>query len=190
MRPAIAKLLLTDEEEIGYCSRMVGIVTPEESGIVSALDAIPQSLESVPEPPPVLTAPPLPDGPVLFFDGICGFCNGWVDFFLSRDPQGKLRFAPLQGETATRLVAADDIAALKSMVLWTPTGVYKSTAAVVRIFWLLGGVWSVFGTLIWLIPRPVRELGYRIIATNRYRIAGKKETCRMPTPAERARFLP
>ncbi len=169
---------------------MVDVITPEEGGVVPALDAVPQSLEASPSPPPALVDALLPDGPVLFFDGICGFCNGWVDFFLSRDPRGSLKFAPLQGETAARLIDADDIAALKSMVLWTPTGVYKSTSAVVRVFWLLGGVWSVFGTLLWLIPRPLRELGYRIIATNRYRIAGKKETCRMPTPAERARFLP
>ena len=157
---------------------------------VSARDAVPQTLNELPSHPSAIDAELFPQGPVLFFDGICGFCNGWVDFFLSRDPGGSLKFAPLQGETAAQLIDADDIAVLKSMVLWTPAGVYKGTSAVVRVFWLLGGVWSVFGTLIWLIPRPLRELGYQLIATNRYRIAGKKETCRMPTPAERARFLP
>jgi predicted DCC family thiol-disulfide oxidoreductase YuxK len=155
-----------------------------------ALDAVVQAPQSSLHDAVAPAAAALPDGPVLFFDGVCGFCNGWVDFFLSRDRTGSLKFAPLQGTTAAQLVRADDIAALKSLVLWTPAGVFRSTAAVVRVFWLLGGVWSVCGTLIWLIPGPLRELGYRIIAANRYRIAGKKETCRMPTPAERARFLP
>lgn len=131
-----------------------------------------------------------PEGPVVFFDGVCGFCNRSVDFVLSRDRAGRIRFAPLQGETAQRLLSPADVANLNSLVLWTPAGAYRRTAAVCRILWLLGGGWAICGTLLWLIPRPLRDLGYALIARNRYRLFGRKETCRLPTPAERARFLP
>jgi predicted DCC family thiol-disulfide oxidoreductase YuxK len=56
--------------------------------------------------------------------------------------------------------------------------------------WRVGGLWTVAGTALWLIPLPLRDLGYNIIARIRYRLFGKRETCRIPTPAERARFLP
>ncbi len=125
----------------------------------------------------------------VFFDGVCGFCNVWVDFLMRRDPSSRLRFAPLQGETARTRLNPADVENLHSLVFWTSRGCYRKTSAVVRIGWTLGGVWSVLATLLWLIPRPLRDLGYALIARNRYRIFGKKETCRLPTPAERARFL-
>jgi predicted DCC family thiol-disulfide oxidoreductase YuxK len=46
------------------------------------------------------------------------------------------------------------------------------------------------GTLLWVIPLPLRNLGYRLIARFRYMLFGKHEACRLPTPAERDRFLP
>ncbi|MDX1968908.1 MAG: DCC1-like thiol-disulfide oxidoreductase family protein [Planctomycetaceae bacterium] len=132
----------------------------------------------------------LPQRPIVFFDGVCGFCNFWVDFVLSRDPDGKLMFAPLQGVTAEQLLPTEDREQLHSLVLWTPRLSYRRTCAVVRILWTLGGVWWLFGWLLWMIPRPLRNLGYYVVARNRYRIFGKKDACRMPTAAERSRFLP
>lgn len=126
---------------------------------------------------------------IVFFDGVCGFCNAWVDFWIQRDPQNRLKFAPLQGETARMRLNVADVENLNSLVFSTPRGVYRKTSAVVRIGWTLGGVWSVLATMLWLIPRPLRDVGYAFIAHNRYRFFGKKETCRLPTPAERARFL-
>ncbi len=132
----------------------------------------------------------LPQRPIVFFDGVCGFCNYWVDFILARDPEGKMVFAPLQGVTAGQLLPTALRENLNSLVFWTPQRAYDQTSAIVRILWLLGGFWGVLGTVLWLIPRPLRNWGYRLIARNRYRIAGKKEACRMPTPAERSRLLP
>lgn len=127
---------------------------------------------------------------IVFFDGVCGFCNAWVDFWLRRDRRERLRFAPLQGETARARLNPADVVNLHSLVFWTPRGCYRRTTAVVHIGWTLGGFWSLLATLLWLIPRPLRDAGYALIARNRYRFFGKKETCRLPTPAERARFLP
>lgn len=127
---------------------------------------------------------------IVFFDGVCGFCNASVDFVLSRDRQEKFRFAPLQGETARQLLAAADTQNLHTLVLWVDGSTYRRTAAVVRILWHLGWSWRILGALLWLIPWPLRDVGYVLVARNRYRLFGRKDTCRMPTPAERARFLP
>lgn len=131
----------------------------------------------------------VPQRPIVFFDGVCGFCNFWVDFLIARDPDGLFAFAPLQGETARQLLPAAD-QNLDSLVLWTPARVDRKSGAVVRILWRLGGGWRVLGGLIWLIPLPLRNLGYDLIARNRYRLFGKKDVCRMPTPEERTRLLP
>lgn len=134
---------------------------------------------------------------VLFFDGVCGLCNCFVNFVLSRDRRGAIRFAPLQGDTAKLRPNAESrepkaVGSNFSTVIWSDLHAveFLRSAAAVRVLWQLGGVWWLIGWLLWLIPLPLRDLGYRIIAANRYRLFGKKETCRIPTPAERARFLP
>jgi predicted DCC family thiol-disulfide oxidoreductase YuxK len=132
----------------------------------------------------------VPQRPIVFFDGVCGFCNAGVDFLITRDPDGHLAFAPLQGETARQLLPEADRVSLHSLVLWTPTRLYRKSAAVVRILWTLGSGWAVLGGLLWAIPWPLRDAGYNLVARNRYRLFGKKDVCRMPTPAERTRMLP
>ena len=128
--------------------------------------------------------------PILFFDGVCGLCNRFVDFVLRHERSPILRFAPLQGEAALELLEADDIGQLKTVVLHDGRRTFRRSPAVVRILWLMGGVWSLAGTLLWLVPLPIRDLGYRLLSTFRYRLFGKKESCRLPTPDERNRFLP
>ena len=130
------------------------------------------------------------DTPVLFFDGVCGLCNRFVDFILRHDRRGALRLAPLQGATAESLSSADDRESLSSVVLQDGDRSFRRSAAVVRVLWRLGVFWKVAGTLMWLVPLPLRDLGYKLVAGNRYRLFGKKETCRMPTPEERDRLLP
>jgi predicted DCC family thiol-disulfide oxidoreductase YuxK len=128
--------------------------------------------------------------PIVFFDGVCGLCNRFVDFVLPRDRREVFRFAPLQGETARRLIDRADIDSLKSILLCDGRGVHRQSTAVVRILYRLGGVWKVIAVALWLIPRPIRDLGYKLIARSRYRLFGKREACRLPTPDERRRFLP
>lgn len=128
--------------------------------------------------------------PIVFFDGVCGMCNHLVDFILKRDHQGRILLAPLQGETAKSLLLPRDRGNLKSLILRKDGRWYRRSPAAVRILWTLGGAWSVLGWLLWLIPLPLRDLGYRIVAGLRYRLFGKKETCRLPTPEERGRLLP
>ena len=127
---------------------------------------------------------------VVFFDGVCGLCNVSVDFILARDTHQRFRFAPLQGETARQALPSADRERLDTLVLLTASGTYRRSAAVVRILWRLPGVWPILGALLWVIPGPLRDLGYRIVSANRLRWFGKKETCRLPTPEERERFPP
>lgn len=127
--------------------------------------------------------------PIVFFDGVCGLCNSSVDFVLRHDRRGRLRFAPLQGEMAARLLPAADRENLGSLVLWSEGHTFRRSTAVVRILWQLGGFWTIPAACLWLIPAPLRNGGYRLVAALRYRLFGKKETCRLPTPEERGRFL-
>ena len=129
-------------------------------------------------------------GSVVFFDGVCGLCNVSVDFILARDTRQRFQFAPLQGETARRVLPPADLEHLDTMILLTAAGNYRRSAAVVRILWGLPGIWPVIGALLWMIPWPLRDVGYRIVSANRLAWFGKKETCRLPTPEERERFLP
>ncbi len=127
---------------------------------------------------------------ILFFDGVCGLCNWSVDFVLIRDRRGLFQFAPLQGETARTLLSATDATDLNTVVLWVNGRSYRKSSAVVRVLSRLDFCWQVVGWLIWLIPMPLRNLGYSLVARYRYRLFGKKETCRLPAADERLRFLP
>jgi predicted DCC family thiol-disulfide oxidoreductase YuxK len=127
--------------------------------------------------------------PIIFFDGVCGLCNRFIDFVIARDRAGLFRFATLQGETARERLPEADLD-LNTMVLWEEQGILRKSTAAARILTRLGGVWGWCGTALRLVPRPLRDVGYSFVARNRYRIFGKKVTCRMPSAAERARFLP
>ena len=129
------------------------------------------------------------DHPTVFFDGVCGLCNHSVNWLLARDPERRLRFAPLQGTTAAQTLDAEIRNRLDTIVFVRDCETYTRTAAVSRILMTLGGRWRVLGGLLWIVPSPIRDLGYRIVSRLRYRMFGKHESCRLPTPQERAVFL-
>ncbi len=127
--------------------------------------------------------------PTVYFDGVCGLCNRFVDLLLRADRHARFRLAPLQGETARVRLSADEVRDLPSIVLEDDTGRYRASDAVLRILARLGGVWWIMSWLR-ILPRPVREGVYRVVADHRYQWFGKRDTCRLPTASERARFLP
>ncbi|RMG35272.1 MAG: DUF393 domain-containing protein [Planctomycetota bacterium] len=129
-------------------------------------------------------------GPIVFFDGECGLCHRTVDFALRRDRNGRLWFAPLQGSTAEALLPVETRRDLDSVVFWRNGCGYSRSAAVVALLWTLGGIWRVVAAVLWCVPRPLRDLGYRWVARNRFRWFGRREACRLPRPEERERFLP
>ena len=128
---------------------------------------------------------------IIFFDGVCGMCNQSVDFVIRFDKKNQFLFAPIQGTTAQEhLDKLPDDPKLWSMVLMDEEKIqYIGADAVLEIYRRLGGIWRVF-SLARFIPRCIRNPIYRFIARNRYRIAGKKETCRLVSSEERQLFLP
>ena len=129
------------------------------------------------------------DQRIVFFDGVCGLCNHTVNFFLRHDVHGRLKFAPLQGRTAEAVVPSAFRDRLDTMMYSREGQLLCRSAAMVRILRDLGGVWRLLGAVLWIIPAPFRDLGYRCVAAMRYRLFGRHETCRIPTPEERVRFL-
>ena len=129
-------------------------------------------------------------GSMIFFDGVCGLCNATVDFVLRHDTQAVFQFSPLQGQTARESLPADLRERLDTLVLQSDRGTYVRSAAVVRILWGLKGLWWFWGCMLWLVPLPLRDLGYRVVSANRIRWFGRKETCRIPSMEERDRFQP
>lgn len=128
------------------------------------------------------------DRQIVFFDGVCNLCNGFVDFLVRRDTEHLFDFAPLQGTNAKRLLPAEMPAQLRSVVLWSQGEVNEKSDAALMILSQLGGLWGAL-RIFWIFPKWLRDPFYDLIAKNRYRLFGKRETCRLPTPAERARFL-
>lgn len=128
--------------------------------------------------------------PILFFDGVCGLCNRSVDFLLRTDKKDSFRFAPLQGETAQRMLPPlTEDSETWSVLYLDEHGLHDQSDVTIQVCRRLGGLWSLVG-LLRIIPKAVRNVGYRWIARNRYSWFGKHDTCRLPTPEEQARFLP
>jgi predicted DCC family thiol-disulfide oxidoreductase YuxK len=128
--------------------------------------------------------------PIILFDGVCNLCNGSVKFILKRDEAGLFRFAPLQSQAghAEQKRLGLDADAMPSVVLVEGDRSSIRSTAALRIARLLGWPYKVLYPLI-LLPKPLRDLGYDLIAANRYLIFGKRGACMLPTPETRARFL-
>lgn len=126
--------------------------------------------------------------PIVFFDGVCGLCNTMVDFFIRKDKKRRLLFAPMQGSTARGILSDEEITLLNSFVLFEGGKKYYKSAAALRIYGKLGGLWPLMKVFI-VVPRFIRDSVYNIVAQHRYDWFGKKETCRIPTLEERGVIL-
>ena len=126
--------------------------------------------------------------PILFFDGICGLCNGFIDFLLQEERIPVYKFSPLQGKAAAHYLNETQQTQLDSLIIWRDNTILLKSSATLKCLVDLGGIWGLF-RVFYLIPAPVRDGFYDFIASNRYKIFGKRETCRLPTPEEKNRFL-
>ena len=133
--------------------------------------------------------PKLP-GPVVFFDGVCGGCNRFVDFIMAADRRGEMLFSPAQGETAGKLgLFPGEDPEDWAIAYVDESGIHEGADAVFAIFRRLGGLWRL-AALFGYLPGFVNEFFYRAVARRRYRVFGRRAECRVPSPKERARFLP
>ncbi len=131
---------------------------------------------------------------MLFYDGHCGLCHGFVQFVVKSDHAGTaFRFAPLQGTTFETLVSAERRAQLPdSIVVLTREGnLLARSDAVVYVLRRLGGGWKIAAGALAVIPRALRDAGYNFVARIRYSIFGKRDDlCPIMPPDLRARFDP
>jgi predicted DCC family thiol-disulfide oxidoreductase YuxK len=128
--------------------------------------------------------------PIVLFDGVCNLCSGAVQFIIRRDPEGRFRFASLQSPLGEELLArfGIDPRLIDSVILVEGDRWSKESDAALRVARGMSGAWRMLWALR-VIPRPLRDGLYRLIARNRYRWFGKQETCWLPTPELRGRFL-
>lgn len=129
--------------------------------------------------------------PVILYDGVCGLCDRFVQFVITRDPSAKIRLAALQSESAKVLLQKFQLPAtvLSTVVLIEEEKSYVKSAAVLRSLSYLGGAWKFF-TILRIIPPPISDFVYDFVARNRYRWFGKFDACIIPSPEIRSRFLP
>jgi predicted DCC family thiol-disulfide oxidoreductase YuxK len=127
---------------------------------------------------------------VVLFDGVCNMCNRSVQFIIARDPALHFRFAGLESEAARRVLGESAAGGPlpDSMALIDQGRVYARSTAALRIARRLSFPWPLVYALI-VVPRPLRDLFYDVIARNRYRWFGKRDACLIPTPELRKRFL-
>ncbi|BDH61240.1 hypothetical protein MTP04_13700 [Lysinibacillus sp. PLM2] len=127
---------------------------------------------------------------IVLFDGECNFCDKSVQFIIKRDPQGKFKFASLQSTIGQDILNKFGLrnTIINSLVLIENDQYYIKSTAALRICKSLKGPWKLASILI-LVPRPIRDYFYSIIAKNRYKWFGKKDLCLLPSKEIRDRFL-
>jgi predicted DCC family thiol-disulfide oxidoreductase YuxK len=116
---------------------------------------------------------------IVLFDGDCAYCNGWVRWISKRDKRKRFRFVAIESEEGKALRAQHRVPAdLESMVLIRNGGAHVKSSAAWRIFTELPG-WGWAGALLAVVPKPLRNWGYDLIARNRHRL-GMKDSCELP----------
>ncbi len=130
---------------------------------------------------------------IVFFDGHCGLCHGSVKFALKHDKKGLLKFTSLHSDFAKEHLPSSLKPANEgefTTILFLQDGVfYNKSRAIIEILSNLGGVWKLWGLILFLIPFFIRDFGYEIISLLRFKMFGRLDVCPMPEPHYRSRFI-
>jgi predicted DCC family thiol-disulfide oxidoreductase YuxK len=128
---------------------------------------------------------------IILFDGVCNFCNSSINFVIDRDYKNTFKFAPLQSDVASKLLTINNMKSMKmdSIILIEGNKIYTKSTAALRIAKNLSGAWFLLYYIFIPFPSFIRDFFYDIIARNRYKIFGKSEECRIPTPELKSKFL-
>jgi predicted DCC family thiol-disulfide oxidoreductase YuxK len=136
-----------------------------------------------------------PSGPleatgIVLFDGTCAFCEGSVKFIARRDPAGHFRYGASQSPEAAGLLTTYGLTreTARSLILIENGRVYLRSTAALRIAARMTFPWSLLRVCL-LVPRPLRDGIYRIVATIRHRLAGSSDACEIPPPEIRSRMI-
>jgi len=132
----------------------------------------------------------LQDHSIILFDGVCNFCNYWVNFTIERDEKSIFKFAPLQSEQGQILLQQYNLSPTNfdSFILIRGENVYVKSTAALMISKTLSGPAKMLYSFIFL-PKFLRDFIYDLVAKNRYKLFGKRDVCRVPTEAEKTKFL-
>ncbi|AKQ46908.1 hypothetical protein TH63_16745 [Rufibacter radiotolerans] len=132
----------------------------------------------------------LPSSATILFDGVCNLCNGFVQFVITHDPKGHFKFASLQSEVGQEVLKAYGLPTthFQSVLLLENGQLYSRSTAALRVVRHLSGAWSLLYGFT-LVPRFLRDPAYDFVSRNRYRWFGQRESCMLPTPDLKARFL-
>jgi len=130
-------------------------------------------------------------GGIVLFDGVCNFCNGAVNFIIAHDPKGIYTFASLQSTYAHELLKSQGITLTEpydTFLVYAHGKLYDKSDAALYVARNLSGFWR-YLSYFKIIPKSVRDFFYSLIARNRYKLFGKKESCMLPSSEVRGRFL-
>lgn len=127
---------------------------------------------------------------VILFDGVCNLCNSSVNWIIDHDTKNVFRFASLQSPYGNSVVQKFSLRNdyMDTVILLDDDKIYTRSDAVLRIAVLLGGIWKLLAVF-FILPKWFRDLFYNLIAKNRYKWFGKKESCRIPTPELKEKFI-
>lgn len=126
---------------------------------------------------------------IIMFDGECNFCDKSVQFIIRRDPKACYKFASLQSEAGRTLLKQFQVPVdMDSFVFIDGDQYYTQSSAALRVCKHLKGFWKLAYALL-VVPKPIRDYLYGIIAKNRYKWFGKKDSCMLPSPEIRNRFI-
>lgn len=127
---------------------------------------------------------------IILFDGVCNFCNFWVNFIIDRDKKNQFRFAALQSEIGKELLTKFDLPKddFDSFILISQNKVLKKSSAAFEIAKDLNGWLKIFSSLKFL-PNCFNDFIYDLVAKNRYKIFGKRDVCRIPYEEDKIKFL-
>ena len=128
---------------------------------------------------------------IILFDGVCNLCNGAVLKTIKYDKKNQFVFTALDSDTGKKILnhLKIDTTKVDSIILYEPNLAYyiKSSAAL-KVKNDFDGFWKL-NNIFWIVPKPIRDMVYDFIAKNRYKWFGKKESCMIPTPELKAKFL-
>jgi predicted DCC family thiol-disulfide oxidoreductase YuxK len=128
-------------------------------------------------------------GGIILFDGTCAFCERSVRFIAAHD-NGYFRFGASQNPEGRALLErfGTNPETTRSIILIEGDQVYLHSTAVLRIANHLRVPWQ-FARAFLLVPRPIRDAVYQVVAAVRIRIAGTSNACEIPPPEIRSRLI-